>query len=41
MPIMKANAYGTYLNTKLDIVNEFEIIGLATVDEGVELRKLG
>lgn len=41
MPIMKANAYGTYLNTRLDIVNEFEIIGLATVDEGVELRKLG
>lgn len=41
MPIMKANAYGTYLNTRLDIVNEFKIIGLATVDEGVELRKLG
>ncbi len=41
MPIMKANAYGTYLNTRLDIINEFDIIGLATVDEGVELRKLG
>lgn len=41
MPIMKANAYGTYLNTRLDIINEFEIIGLATVDEGVELRNLG
>lgn len=41
MPIMKANAYGTYLNTRLDVVNEFKIIGLATVDEGVELRKLG
>lgn len=41
MPIMKANAYGTYLNTRFDIVNEFKIIGLATVDEGVELRKLG
>lgn len=41
MPIMKANAYGTYINTRLDVVNEFEIIGLATVDEGVELRKLG
>ncbi len=41
MPIMKANAYGTYLNTRLDIVNEFEIIGLATVDEGVELRNIG
>lgn len=41
MPIMKANAYGTYLNTKLEVVNEFEIIGVATVDEGVNLRKLG
>lgn len=41
MPIMKANAYGTYINTRLDIVNEFEIIGLATVDEGVQMRKLG
>ncbi len=41
MSIMKANAYGTYLNTRLDVVNEFKIVGLATVDEGVELRKLG
>lgn len=41
MPIMKANAYGTYLNTRLDVVNEFKIIGLATVDEGVLLRELG
>lgn len=41
MPIIKANAYGTYLNTRLDIINEFEIVGVATVDEGVELRKLG
>ncbi len=41
MPIMKANAYGTYLNTKLDIINEFEIIGLATVEEGAFLRKIG
>ncbi len=41
MPIVKANAYGTYLNTRLDIMNEFQIIGLATVDEGVEMRNLG
>lgn len=41
MPIMKANAYGTYLNTKLEVIDQFEIIGLATVDEGVNLRKLG
>lgn len=41
MPIMKANAYGTYINTKLEVLNEFEIIGVATVDEGVQIRKLG
>ena len=41
MPIIKANAYGTYLNTRLDIINEFEIVGLATVDEGVQIRSLG
>lgn len=41
MPILKANAYGTYLNKRLDVINEFEIVGLATVDEGVELRRLG
>lgn len=41
MPIIKANAYGTYLNTRLEVINEFEIVGLATVDEGVELRELG
>lgn len=39
MPIMKANAYGTYLNTKFDLINEFTIIGVATVEEGVDLRK--
>lgn len=41
MPIIKANAYGTYLNTRLDIINEFEIVGLATVDEGAQIRRLG
>lgn len=41
MPIMKANAYGTYLNTKPEIVNQFQIIGVATVDEGITLRELG
>ena len=41
MPIIKANAYGTYINTRLDVINEFEIVGVATVDEGVQIRKLG
>lgn len=43
MPIIKDNAYGTYLNTK---INELEkiginIVGVAIVDEGIKLRELG
>ena len=41
MPVIKANAYGTYINTRLDILNKFEIVAVANVDEGVFLRKLG
>lgn len=41
MPIIKASAYGTYINTRIDILNIFEIVAVALVDEAVELRKLG
>lgn len=41
MPVIKANAYGTYINKRLDVVNRFDIVAVAFVDEGVELRKLG
>lgn len=41
MPIIKANAYGTYINKCLTVINDFTIVGVATVDEGVDLRKLG
>ena len=41
MPVIKANAYGTYINTRLDILNEFQIVAVANVDEGVYLRNLG
>lgn len=41
MPIIKANAYGTYINTKLEILNQFDIVGVAIVDEAVFLRDLG
>lgn len=41
MPVIKANAYGTYLNTRLDVLNQFEIVAVATVDEGVFIRNLG
>ena len=41
MPVLKANAYGTYINKRKDILNMFDIVAVATVDEGVELRKTG
>lgn len=41
MPVIKANAYGTYINTRLDIINKFNIVAVATVDEGAYIRKSG
>lgn len=41
MPVIKANAYGTYINTRLDILSEFDIVAVAIVDEGINLRKIG
>ena len=41
MPIVKANAYGTYINKRLETLNEFNIIAVAIVDEAIEIRKLG
>jgi len=41
MPVIKANAYGTYINTRLDIINEFDIVAVAISDEGKKLREIG
>lgn len=41
MPIIKANGYGTYINTRLDILNMFNIVAVACPSEGIFLRKLG
>ncbi len=41
MPVIKANAYGTQINTNIDLINEFDIVAVAIVDEGIYLRKLG
>lgn len=38
MPIIKANAYGTYINKNIDIINNFDIVAVAIVDEAKELR---
>lgn len=43
MPIIKNNAYGTYIDEKLDIFEKtkIKIVGVAIVDEGIYLRKKG
>jgi len=41
MPIIKANAYGTYINYRNDILNKFSIVGVAITDEAVGLRNNG
>lgn len=41
MPIIKANAYGTHINEKLDIINEFNIVAVAILDEAGYLRSIG
>ncbi len=38
MPVIKANAYGTYINKVNEMLNKFDIVAVATVDEAVELR---
>lgn len=41
MPVIKANGYGTYINKRLNIINRFNIVAVARVDEAIELRELG
>lgn len=41
MPVIKANAYGTYINKYLPAIKDFDIVAIATVDEAKDLRKLG
>ncbi len=41
MPIIKANGYGTYINKDIGLINQFNIVAVAIVDEAIELRNLG
>ena len=41
MPVVKANCYGTYINYREDILNEFSIVAIAASEEGAALRDLG
>jgi alanine racemase len=41
MPIIKASAYGTYINRNIDLIKDFNIVGVALISEAIELRELG
>lgn len=43
MPIIKDNAYGTEINKNIEFLEEanMQIVGVAIVDEGISMRKLG
>lgn len=41
MPIVKSYAYGTHINYCPEILNEFEYVGVAYLDEAIELRNNG
>ena len=41
MPVIKANGYGTYVNKNIDILNMFNIVAVANVDEAIFLRSMG
>ncbi len=41
MPVIKANAYGTHINKRLDVIDRFEIVAVANTEEAIEIRELG
>lgn len=41
MPVIKANGYGTHINYKKALIDKFEIVAVAIVDEAIALRKIG
>ena len=41
MPVIKANGYGTCVNKSLNLINQYEIVAVAIVDEAIQLRQTG
>lgn len=41
MPVIKANAYGTCINKSLNLINQYEIVAVAIIDEAIQLRQMG
>ena len=40
MPVIKSHAYGTYINKNIKILNKFNIVAVALIDEAIELNLL-
>ena len=41
MPVIKASAYGTYINRNLELIKDFNIVAVAYISEAIELRNIG
>lgn len=41
IPVIKADGYGTEINTRLELIEEFDIVAVALTGEGIYLRELG
>lgn len=41
MPVIKANAYGTYINTRIDAIKKYKIVAIAIADEAKVIRDAG
>ena len=40
LPVIKANGYGTHINENLNIINMFDIVGVAIIDEAIKLSEV-
>lgn len=41
IPVIKANAYGTYINKNIELIKDFKIVAVALVSEAITLRNIG
>ncbi len=41
IPVIKANAYGTHLNKKINLIKDFDVVAVALVSEAIDLRLNG
>lgn len=41
IPVIKANAYGTYINKNIELIKDFNIVAVALVTEAIALRNIG